>query len=162
LAVVSSSLRSSFDLILDLGLLFFVRVSDLNTLTNLLMLGSIQRSHLLWILNDHILNRRIMLCLRIYIWILSFLSRTLSVSSLGRQSSWSLSLTHLRWIRSIQSTCRLITSSDDLSLVSKLLLLLFLSQLSWCQVKVVNNVGDICNSTIALSSANIVHLLWIT
>ena len=41
LGVVSSGLRSSFDLVLDLGLLFFIRVSDLNTLTDLLMLWSI-------------------------------------------------------------------------------------------------------------------------
>jgi hypothetical protein len=102
-----------------------------------------------------------MLYLRIDIWILSFLSRSLSISSLRCQSSWFLS-THLRWIGSIQPTCRLITSCDYLSLVTKLLLLLFLSQLSWCQVKVVNDVCDICNSTIALSSTNIVDLLWIT
>ena len=133
LCVVATSLRSSFDLILDLSLLFFVRVSNLNTLTDLLMLWSIQRSHLLRILIYHILNRRIMLNVsRVNIWIfLSFLSRILSISSLSRQSSWCLSLTDLIWICSIQPTSRLIPSCYNLSLISHLLLfLLLLSQLS--------------------------------
>lgn len=113
----------------------------------------------------HILNRRFMLnVIRVNIWIfMSFLARILSVSSLSRQSSWCLSLTDLIWICSIQPTCRLIPSRHNLSLISHLILfLLLLSQLSWSQVEIIDNICDICNSAIALSSTNIVHLLWIT
>jgi len=100
LCVISSSLWSSLNLILNLSLLFFIRVSYLNTLTDLLMLRSIQWSHLLRIMNYHIFNRRFMLniiLVNIRI-LLSFLTWILSVSSLSCQSSRLLSLTNLIWI----------------------------------------------------------------
>ena len=46
LSIVSTRLRSSFNLVLNLLSLFFIWLSDRNTLTDLLLLRSIQRMHL--------------------------------------------------------------------------------------------------------------------
>lgn len=77
LSIISSSLWSSLYLVLNLCLLLFVWISNLNSLTYLLIMWSIKRSHLLRML----LSRRFRWWTMVYIRI-TFLSWVLSISSL--------------------------------------------------------------------------------
>lgn len=85
LGVITSSLRSPFDLILNLLSLLLVRVPDLDALADLLVMWSVQRMHLLvlWSLFGWIFMCSILVL--IYYWI----------------SYWSI--THFSWIGSLIS-----------------------------------------------------------
>ena len=158
LHIISTSLWTPLDLILNLLGLLFVGLADRNALTNLLLLGSVQRMHLLmWVHHHSAFIWRITILLlhlgrRIHVdvgiidstvsripfgraWPISTLSRSITLGLSRFLGAW--------WNRS---------SRGQLLLLHHLALNLLLVQLlRWRQIKVVNDVCNICHSVIILA-----------
>ena len=157
LSVVTTSLRSTLNLVLDLRSLFFIWLSDRNTLADLLLLWSIKWMHL--VMRSHHksaswFGRRDLVQLlsvlgRIHVdfWVVNTVTRISfrrrwSVSSLcgcDSSGSWRLSFW---WVISWWWVSLVL-----LLLQHHLLFYLLLVQLlRWRQIKIVNDVRNICNS----------------
>lgn len=154
LVVISTSLWSSLDIILNLLLLFLVWISNLDSLADLSLLRSVQgiesgsfSSVFLW---------RALIVVRIVIDI--GIVHSITGASLWRAWPWST----LGCYPSSPLTRRIICSrilrftlnlilSRDISLIlllheHLLFNLLLMQLLTWSQIKVINNVGNICDS----------------
>lgn len=162
LYIVSTSLWTPLDLILNLLGLLLIRFTNWNALTNLLLLGPIQRMHLLMRIHHYsalliwrvaILLLLLLLHLRGVIHVdvriidtsvarIPF-RRTRSISSLGCGIALRLPW-RFGWTRN--------TTRGQLLLLHHLTFdLLLMKLLWWSQIKVVNYVRDICYAIIALT-----------
>ena len=168
LYIISTSLWSPFNLVLNLLGLLFVRFTNGNALTNLLLLGSVQRMHLLMRIHHNA---------AMFIWWLSILwllhlgrcvhidvrivnptiaripfRRARSISTLGCRIAlrlpWFLSAW---WNRSTRGHLLLLHHLTFDLLLVKLL--------RWCQIKVVDYVGNISYAIITLSLVRRIDLL---
>lgn len=163
LLVITSCLWSSFQLILYLLLLFFIWISDLYSLANLLELRSIKRMHLLmWVHHYSAFMRGILKLLSIIyqriIYSVSWVSLwwAWSITSLSCNFSLSLrpsrlsSYLALSWLTSIKRYSRLNLSSLILLLLHHhfLLNLLLMKLLRWSKIEIVDNICNVCYSII--------------
>lgn len=158
LVVVATGLGSSFDLVLNLLLLFFVWVTNFNSLTNLSLLGSVQGVEGLSI--TALVGRGLNIVgIVVDVWVVH------SITGVSLGWAWSRatlcsnpSLTSLTgWIiLTIRngfalSLCHLVltwnTSLILLLLKDHLLFnLLLMKLLRWRQIEVINDIGNVCYS----------------
>ena len=152
LVAVTTCLRPSFNIILDLLLLFFVWITNLDALAYLCLLWSFQRiessslpSVFLW-------------------WVLDIVRVVVNIWLV-----YSISWVPLWWARSLTTLCGnppftrlpsriwifilILGGLISLVLLLKkhlLLYLLFMELLTWSQIKVINDVGDVCHTILLL------------
>lgn len=157
LSVVSSSLRTALYLILNLCSLFFVWLSNRNSLADLLLLWSIKGVHL--VMRSHheststfrwrvLIQLIVLRAIHINIWIINAVARVSfrrgrSVSSLSRGDP-----PLARWLHSFGELVILRWHISLLLLLEHHLLfyLLLVQLLRRGQIKIVDYVRDICNS----------------
>lgn len=168
LYIIPTSLWSPFNLILNLLGLLFVRFTNGNALTNLLLLGSVQRMHLLmrihhnatmfiwrlsvlWLLH---LGRCVHIDVRIVNPTIARIPfrRAWSISTLGSRIALRLPLFLSAWWKR--------STRGHLLLLHHLTFdLLLVKLLRWCQIKVVDYVGNISYAIITLSLVRRIDLL---
>ena len=159
LHIISTSLWSPLNLILNLLGLLFVGFANRNALTNLLLLGSVQRMHLLMRVHHHaaLLIRRVSIlllhlgrCIHVDVGIVN---PTVARIPFG----WAWSISTLGCRIALRLPCFL-SAWWNRSTRSHLLLLhhltfdlLLVKLLRWRQIKVVDYVGNICHAIITLT-----------
>ena len=152
LVTVTTCLRPSFNVVLDLLLLFFVWVTNLDALAYLCLLWSVQRiesssfpSALLWGVLD-------------IVWIVIDIGIVHSISWVPLRWAWSLStlcgypsLTTLSSrIGSFVLILRGYVSLILLLQLHLLLYLLFMELLTRSQIEVINDIGNVCHTILLL------------
>ena len=158
LNIISTSLWTPLNLVLNLLGLLFVRFANTYALTNLLLLRSVQRMHLLMRVHHHsAFIRRVTVLLlhlgrRVHVDV-RVVDSTVSRISLG--GTWpitSLSSGIPLRLPSFLSTWWDRSSGSHLLLLHHLALnLLLVELLRWRQIKVVNDVCNICDAIIILT-----------